>query len=135
MEVMGYTPEECVDYLCLLGDNSDDIPGYKGIGEKKTRQFLDEFGSIKAFLKDPRAQFKGIDRDGLEDLYRRNTELIDIRIALKNHKPKKIPIIYHKSNEVNRVKLKRLFINKYGFASFLTNEFFETFENLKQYDK
>lgn len=133
-EVMGYTPEECVDYLCLLGDHSDDIPGYKGMGEKKTRDFLDQFGSIKAFLKNPSATFRGIDRDGLEDLYRRNKELIDVRVALKKHKLEKIPIIYHKSNTVDREKLRKLFI-KYGFASFLNPEFFKTFEQLKQYDK
>lgn len=48
---MGYRPEECVDYLCLTGDRSDDIPGYRGIGEVKARKFLDEFGSIENFIK------------------------------------------------------------------------------------
>jgi 5''-3'' exonuclease (including N-terminal domain of PolI) len=50
--VMGYSPDECVDYLCLLGDKSDDIPGYRGIGEVKARSFLDKFGSIQNFLDD-----------------------------------------------------------------------------------
>ena len=130
-EIMGYSPEECVDYLCLLGDHSDDIPGYKGMGEKKTRAFLDQFGSIAKFLKS-KSEFKGIDRDGLEDLYKRNKELIDVRVALEKHPLKEIPIIYHPSNEVDRGRLKKLFI-KYGFASFMSNSFFETFENLKQY--
>ena len=130
-EIMGYSPEECVDYLCLLGDHSDDIPGYKGMGEKKTRAFLDQFGSIAKFLKS-KSEFRGIDRDGLEDLYKRNKELIDVRVALEKHPLKEIPIIYHPSNKVDRDRLKRLFI-KYGFASFMSSSFFETFENLKQY--
>lgn len=46
---MNYTPEECVDFLSLLGDKSDDIKGYSGIGEVKARQFLDECGSIKTY--------------------------------------------------------------------------------------
>ena len=33
--LVGYTPKQTVDYLTLLGDSSDKIPGYPGIGEKK----------------------------------------------------------------------------------------------------
>lgn len=131
-EIMGYSPEECVDYLCLLGDHSDDIPGYKGIGEKKTREFLDKFGSIENFLNDESLEFRGIDREGLEDLYKRNKELIDVKVALERHPLKKIPIIYHRSNKVDKEKSKELFI-KYGFISFLNPEFIRVFENLTPY--
>ena len=131
-EVQGYSPEECVDYLCLLGDKSDDIPGYRGIGEVKARQFLDQFGSIQAFLDDPKATFKGIDRDGLKDLYERNTELIDIDIALERHPLKDIPIIYHKTDKIAQKRLKDIF-NEYKFRSFLDPTFINTFKGLKQW--
>lgn len=133
-EVMGYSPEECVDYLCLLGDKSDDIPGYRGMGEVRTRKFLDQFGSIKSFLDNPEAEFSGIDRDGLSFLYAKNLELIDIDIALKNHPLKKIPIIYHKTDEVAITKLRKL-CEEYGFRSFLRHDFIETFDNLEQWRK
>ena len=33
-EILGVSPERVVDYMALLGDNIDNIPGAKGIGEK-----------------------------------------------------------------------------------------------------
>lgn len=130
IEVMGYSPEECVDYLCLLGDKSDDIPGYRGMGPKRIRQFLDKFGSIAEFLKDPSNEFKGIDYDGLQDLYKRNRILIDLDVALEKYPLKKIPIIYSKRNEVQLDKLLKLF-NIYSFQSFKSNTFLEPFNNLQ----
>lgn len=35
MKEFGYSPEETVDYLSLVGDSSDDIPGVKGMGPVK----------------------------------------------------------------------------------------------------
>ncbi len=134
-EIMGYSPEECVDFLCLLGDKSDDIPGYKGMGEKNTRTFLDKFGSIQAFLDDSEATYPRIDREALEAVYQRNVEMIDIRLALKHHPLKKIPIYYpYKGDrkELNR-KVKVLF-SKYGSMSFMTSQFMEPFEKLLTQD-
>lgn len=130
-EVMGYSAKECVDYLCLLGDKSDDIPGYRGMGEKNTRAFLDKFGSISAFLADPEASYSRIDREGLEAVYNRNVEMIDIRVALSKYPLKKIPIAYpYKSDKKELLrKLKLLFI-KYGTMSFMTSTFLEPFNKL-----
>lgn len=132
MDYMGYSPEECVDYLCLLGDKSDDIPGYIGMGPVKIRKFLNQFGSIQNFLSDDSNKFPGIDRDGLEDLYKRNLELIDIRVALNNHPLKKIPIKYNKTDKVDTTRLRNL-LKEYKLLSFLTPDFIKTFENLKSW--
>lgn len=45
-ERYGVTPEQIVDYLALLGDASDNIPGVPGIGEKHARELIIKFGSI-----------------------------------------------------------------------------------------
>lgn len=129
-EIMGYSPEECVDYLCLLGDKSDDIPGYYGMGPVKIRKFLDQFGSIQNFLSDPSNEFKGIDRDGLEDLYRRNRSLIDLEVAIKEYPLKKIPIRYYKKNTINIEALDKLF-TYYSFQSFRNEAFLEPFYKLE----
>ena len=47
---LGYKPEQTVDYLCMLGDDSDKIPGYRGMGEVKTKDFLAKVNSIEDFL-------------------------------------------------------------------------------------
>ncbi len=43
----GVKPSQIVDYLALVGDSSDNIPGVKGIGPKGARTLLNEFGSLK----------------------------------------------------------------------------------------
>lgn len=133
-EVYGYEVNECVDFLCLVGDRSDDIPGYMGIGEVKARKFLDTFGTIEAFLSDPSAEFKGIDRDGLKVLYKRNRKLIDLNYALKKFPIKKTPLLLNKKGKILLKELYSL-LESYTIRSFHTQEFLEPFKKLKQWEK
>ena len=43
-ERLGVPPAQVVDYLALVGDSSDNIPGVKGIGEKGALKLLAEYG-------------------------------------------------------------------------------------------
>lgn len=128
-EIMGYEPSECVDYLCLVGDKSDDIPGYRGIGPVKARKFLDEFKSIENFISS-NGSFSGIDMDGMKDLYSRNKVLIDISVALDKYPLKKIPVKYNKAGEINYMKLKDIF-KRYTLGSFIQPDFVKPFKTLK----
>ncbi|MCU0572963.1 MAG: DNA polymerase I [Syntrophobacteraceae bacterium] len=47
-EKLGVKPFQVRDYLALLGDSSDNIPGVKGVGEKTARQLIREWGSLEA---------------------------------------------------------------------------------------
>lgn len=40
-------PEQFVDLKALIGDNSDNIPGIKGVGEKTAIKFINEFGTVE----------------------------------------------------------------------------------------
>ncbi len=42
----GVPPERIVDYLALMGDTSDNIPGVPGVGPKTAAKWLVEFGSL-----------------------------------------------------------------------------------------
>lgn len=46
---LGVVPAQMVDYLCLVGDSSDNVAGAKGIGPKKATDLLARFGSLDAF--------------------------------------------------------------------------------------
>ena len=47
MDKFGVPPEKIIDYLALRGDNSDNIPGVAGIGEKTAQALLTAFDSVK----------------------------------------------------------------------------------------
>ena len=43
-------PEQVIDYLGMMGDASDNIPGLPGVGEKTAKKFLEEFGTMENLL-------------------------------------------------------------------------------------
>jgi DNA polymerase-1 len=47
----GCYPEQFIDYLALIGDKVDNIPGVPGIGPKGAQQILSQFGSLRAALE------------------------------------------------------------------------------------
>lgn len=49
-ERLGVSPERVVDYLALVGDPSDNIPGVKGIGDKTARELISKYGDLEAIL-------------------------------------------------------------------------------------
>jgi DNA polymerase-1 len=51
LERYNVKPEQIKDYLALVGDASDNIPGVPGIGEKTAAKILKEFGSVENVLK------------------------------------------------------------------------------------
>lgn len=43
-------PEQVIDFLGMMGDSSDNIPGLPGVGEKTAKKFIQEFGSMENLL-------------------------------------------------------------------------------------
>jgi DNA polymerase-1 len=50
-ENYGFEPKQMIDYLALVGDSSDNIPGVKGVGEKTALPLIQKFGSIENLYK------------------------------------------------------------------------------------
>jgi len=50
VEKFGVPPERIVDYLALIGDSSDNIPGVPGVGPKTAVKWLNEYGSLDAIV-------------------------------------------------------------------------------------
>ncbi len=50
-DLFGVSPRQIVDYLSLVGDSSDNIPGVPGIGEKTAKKLIDRFGSLDRMLE------------------------------------------------------------------------------------
>ena len=123
MDLFGYSPDETVDYLSLVGDKSDDIEGYPGMGPKKTRTFLDKYGSINNYLKDH-------DDEKMKAVYEKNRQLIDLKWYINNIPLKSLPIKRYNDKNLKLEKFKEICIT-YSLASFMTNNFIKVFQELK----
>ncbi|MDY3547000.1 DNA polymerase I [Riemerella anatipestifer] len=51
-------PKQIIDYLGMMGDSVDNIPGLEGVGEKTAKKFIKEYGSMENLLANTH-QLKG----------------------------------------------------------------------------
>ena len=58
-------PDQVIDFLGMMGDAADNIPGLPGVGEKTAKKFLAEFGTLENLLANT-DQLKGAIKDKIE---------------------------------------------------------------------
>ncbi len=51
MDEFGFEPKQMIDYLALIGDKSDDIPGIAGIGPKTAIPLIQQYGSVEGIYE------------------------------------------------------------------------------------
>lgn len=125
----GYTPEECVDYLSLVGDDSDNIPGQPGIGHKRAQDFIAKYGSIKEYYTGDGEELKKFSKKEAEKLWERNRALIDIRYFCRKYLDiKKIPVTKG-AKEIDRKEL-AMVCSKYSINKFNDSKFLDSFKSL-----
>ena len=59
-------PEQVIDYLGMMGDSADNIPGFPGVGEVTAKKLLKEFGSMENLLQNT-DKLKGALKDKIEN--------------------------------------------------------------------
>jgi len=146
----GIAPEKLTDFMALVGDSIDNIPGIKGIGDKSASELLKRYGSIDNILKNIEIVKPG----RLAELIRKNIDLLKLSkelVILKTDAPVKLDIDDLKIKEPDNEKLCQIF-RELEFTSLLkevltknkeethpvnkvlkdTSDFFE---NINKYDK
>ena len=58
-------PDQVIDFLGMMGDAADNIPGLPGVGEKTAKKFLAEYGTLENLLANTH-QLKGAMKDKIE---------------------------------------------------------------------
>ncbi|WP_204344838.1 DNA polymerase I [Psychroserpens algicola] len=58
-------PMQVIDFLGMMGDSSDNIPGLPGVGEKTAKKFIAQFGSMEGLLANT-DQLKGKMKEKVE---------------------------------------------------------------------
>ena len=108
-ERLGVEPRHVTDYLALVGDSSDNVPGVKGIGDKTARDLVHEFGDIEAILQAAPTLTKKRPREALleqGDLARLSKELVTIREDL----PLTLQLEEMRVREPDAGRLRQLFV-------------------------
>jgi DNA polymerase-1 len=81
-ERLGVPPEHVTDYLALVGDSSDNIPGVRGIGDKTACELVQQYGDLESILAHAQEIPKKRPREALLEFAenaRLSKELVTIR--------------------------------------------------------
>lgn len=85
VEKFGVPPAQIADYLALVGDASDNIPGIAGVGPKTAVKWLQAYGNIEGVIAHAGElspeRFRPLVQDGAENL-RRNLKLTTLNLSL-----------------------------------------------------
>lgn len=63
IDELGFEPRYMIDYLAIVGDSSDDIPGVRGIGPKGAVPLIQKYGTVENIYK----HIDEIDKTGIKN--------------------------------------------------------------------
>jgi DNA polymerase-1 len=113
----GVAPEQVAEWLALMGDAVDNIPGVRGVGTKTAASLLQQFGSTVAMfdrLAEVKSERLRVVLQGAMEVVRRNLELVRLREVPCEFVPEKLVI-----QTADLGKLRILF-QGWGFRGMLT---------------
>ena len=105
---LGVQPDQITDYLGLVGDPSDNIPGIKGIGPAKAQPLLAKFGSLEKVIE----QAESIGNPRLTETIKNGAEIARLSkqlATIKTDVPLDINIESLKIKPVNQAELERIY--------------------------
>ncbi|HEX6808787.1 MAG TPA: DNA polymerase I [Gemmatimonadaceae bacterium] len=108
-ERLGVPADRVTDYLALVGDSSDNIPGVKGIGDKTAVELVATYGTLENILANAESITKKRPREALltqADAARLSKELVTIREDL----PVSLDLSALAVSEPDHARLKELFV-------------------------
>jgi len=112
-KLFGFHPSEFIIYLSLMGDSNDDIPGIKGIGQKRATELLTK-AKEPVYLSLSDSQIVILERNmGL------------IRLSKSKHCTL---LVSHKAFDKRKLNV---LLKRYGMVSFLRTNDQEVFESIK----
>ncbi len=81
---LGIRPDQVVEYMALLGDKVDNVPGIPGVGEKTAAALIQRFGSVEEMLRRPDEIPEAVSRGGekLKERLLANVERIRTNLRL-----------------------------------------------------
>ena len=107
-EKLGLKPEQVPDYLALMGDSSDNIPGVPNVGQKTALDLIHQFGSLDSIYKKIDDVRKPALRKNLAE-FKEQAYLSQELVTIDINVPAKIDIESLKKDGANAENLTKLF--------------------------
>ncbi|MFQ6113921.1 MAG: DNA polymerase I [bacterium] len=107
-EKIGLHPTKVVDYLGLVGDTSDNIPGVPGVGDKTAVKLLQEFDSLEDVLENAEKISRANVRENLLT-HKQDALLSKKLVTIDTDAPVKIDLESLKRNSPDNEKVVELF--------------------------
>ncbi|MBS0236549.1 MAG: DNA polymerase I [Proteobacteria bacterium] len=117
IDKFGVKPEQVVDYLALVGDSSDNVPGVDGIGPKTAAELLSAYGSLDGIYAKLAAMPESKKKQTISEQKDR-AYLSKQLVELYDLKELPIPLPKLKPKPVDFAKLS-IFLKEQGFKSLL----------------
>ncbi|HEY0094165.1 MAG TPA: DNA polymerase, partial [Archangium sp.] len=109
-ERLGVAPEHVTDYLGLIGDASDNVPGVPGIGPKTAVQLIEQYGSMEQILEHAEEIKAKRAREAL--LASRDAAILSKRlVTIHRDLPVKLDLDALRREEPNRPALKEILLD------------------------
>ncbi|MEN3033634.1 MAG: 5'-3' exonuclease H3TH domain-containing protein [Aquificaceae bacterium] len=112
-EKFGVYPEKIRDFLSLVGDKVDNVPGVKGIGPKTALQVLERYGNVESIINSWDKFSKEFPKANLEEL-KLSYELIGLKAVQS-----KLPEIEELSIKPMKTPELKTFLEQYEMISLL----------------
>ena len=109
-ERLGVPPERTIDFLALVGDASDNVPGVKGIGEKGAQELIGEFGDLENILANVAKISKKRPREALEQ-HEADARLSKALVTIRTDCAVTLDVDRLRFHEPHKSVLRQLYVN------------------------
>ncbi len=109
-ERLGVPPDRTTDYLALVGDASDNVPGVKGIGEKGAQELIKEYGDLDAILANVANITKKRPREALEQ-HEAEARLSKALVTIRTDCPVTIDLDRLRFHQPHKNQLRQVYVD------------------------
>jgi DNA polymerase-1 len=108
-ERLGVPPQHVTDYLALVGDSSDNVPGVKGIGDKTACELVSQYGDLENILAHANEITKKRPREALLQ-YADNARLSKDLVTIRDNLPVEFDLEATRLHDPDFARLRDLYV-------------------------
>ena len=108
-ERLGVPPRYVTDYLSLVGDSSDNVPGVRGIGDKTACELVNQYGDLESILAHVNEITKKRPREALLE-HAENARLSKELVTIREDLPVPLDLDDLRLKEPDRARLRDIYV-------------------------